>query len=241
MSKAQANPADYSLENFIRENGGVGSWKSPFDKVSERVLRIAVDGSIWLKPTAAIAYYGELKFQRLPTLKAKSLKTAALRELTPLARAEGKGELYCAYHGWHIRLVRLAGETVNISSEELLAFENSLDFEMFVVGEGISMTVGGKFATRLSGEGCLAIAVHGEPLVLPVTPAKPLSTDPQATVAWTETLKPTLKTDLTWRNLVGHGGGESFQMFFEGSGNVVIQPSEDPAKLTGKRVKKFFK
>ena len=240
MAEAQASTIDYSLEKFIRENRDSGNRDAPFGKVSGRILQIDVDGRIWLRPGAAIAYYGDLKFKRLPTLKTKKIKQAAMRELAPLVSAEGTGQLFCAHHGWHLQLIRLAGETVIVSAEELLAFEDTIDFEMFVVGEGISMSIGGKFAAKLSGEGLLAVAIHGEPLVLPVTPDKPLSTDPHSTLAWSENLTPTLKTDLTWRSLLKHGGGETFQMLFEGEGYVVVQPNDDPAKFSGKKLKKLL-
>jgi uncharacterized protein (AIM24 family) len=59
-------------------------------------------------------------------------------------------------------------------------------------------------------------------------------------VAWTEGLVPTLATDLNWKDLVGIGGDEAFQMHFAGSGDVVIQPSEDSAKFTRKMLKKLI-
>lgn len=240
MPEVQKRKANNSLENFIRENSEQGEPESRFELVSQRVLRIDVDGRVWLNLGAAIAFYGNLKFNRLPTLKAKKLTKMALREIAPLVFAEGKGRLYCAHIGWHIRTIRLSGETLNISTTELLAFEDSLDFEMSMIGSGVSLTSGGVVAAKLSGEGWFAIAVHGDPLVLPVTPDEPLNTDPHATVAWTEGLKPELRADLTWRSLIKHGGGEPFQIYFAGSGHVVVQPSEDPMKFTGKKLKSLL-
>jgi uncharacterized protein (AIM24 family) len=40
--------------------------------------------------------------------------------------------------------------------------------------------------------------------------------------------------------LIGKGGGEAFQMHFAGSGEVVVQPSEDPAKFSYKKLKKLI-
>jgi uncharacterized protein (AIM24 family) len=86
----------------------------------------------------------------------------------------------------------------------------------------------------------MSLAVHGDPLVLPVTRESPLSTDPHATIAWTDGVTPTIKTDVTWRTLVARGGGEAFQIHFAGDGFVVIQPSEDPRRFSGKWLKKLF-
>lgn len=66
-----------------------------------------------------------------------------------------------------------------------------------------------------------------KPLTLMVTPVNPVSTDPNATVAWSGSLYPELKTDFTFKTLVGSGSGETFQMHFAGSGFVVVQPYEE--------------
>jgi uncharacterized protein (AIM24 family) len=52
-------------------------------------------------------------------------------------------------------------------------------------------------------------------------------TDPNSTVAWSANLSPELKTDITMKALLGRGGGETFQMMFQGDGFVVVQPFEE--------------
>ena len=240
MAKPQKQQLGDSLADLLVASGEEGDPKSAFEKVSVRILRVDVDGSAWINLGSAIAYYGELKFERLPALKTKSLKTVGLRATTRLVRAHGKGRLYCAHSGWRIRTIHLANETLTVSANEMLAFEDTLDFEISLIGKGISIASGGLLAIKLSGEGWLSIAVHGDPLVLPVTRDSPLNTDPHSTVAWTEGLSPTIKTDITWRTFVGQGGGEAFQMHFEGDGFVAIQPAEDPSKFSGKWLKKIF-
>lgn len=203
----------------------------PFANETARILRVDVNGSVWLKPGAAIAYRGEITFERLPTLGAASLKTAVLRETAPLVRAAGTGRLYCAQHGAHIRTVRLAGERIVVAWHDLVAFEESLRFEAALVSHGIGIAAGGLVAVTLDGHGCFALAAHGRPLTLPVTSGQAVSTDPHATLAWSAGLTPTLKTDLTWRSAIGHGGFEPFQMLFQGSGFVVVQACEDPSRF----------
>src|SRR5688572_8820900 len=97
-----------------------------FVQESDRMLRIDVDGGVWLKPGAAIAYRGNIRFERLPTLSAGAPVDAALRELAPIVRGYGQGRLYCGSHGAHVRIVRLTGETINVVSEDLIAFEDTL-------------------------------------------------------------------------------------------------------------------
>ena len=58
-----------------------------FDRESERILRVDVDGGVWIKPGAAIAYRGDLRFERLATLEAPTVTDAAFREIAPLVRA----------------------------------------------------------------------------------------------------------------------------------------------------------
>ena len=219
------------LAEFLRENGEEDAASGNFKQESERILRIELDGGVWLKPGAAIAYRGDLRFERLPTLKGRNLKDMVRRELVPLVHAVGRGRLYCAHHGWHLRVLHLAGETLCLSAEEFLAFEETLDHEIFLIGKGIGLTAGGLFGVRFSGTGALAFAVHGSPLTLPVTPTNPVSTDPHAILAWSGGLVPELKMDLSWRSVFRHGGREPFQMFFEGEGFVVVQPAEDPARF----------
>ena len=88
---------------------------------------------------------------------------------------------------------------------------------------------------RLTGHGAFAIAAHGEPLTLPVEMDRPVSTDPHATLAWSGQLTPSLKTDLSWRSVFRHGGQEPFQMFFEGTGFVVVQPYKTPRRVAPSR------
>jgi uncharacterized protein (AIM24 family) len=225
----------YSLAAYLEGNSEKGTTDEVFEKESERVLRIEVDGGVWIKPGAAIAYRGDLRFERLATLQGGIPPgRMATRELVPLARAVGKGRLYCAHRGYHLRILRLAGETVHFAANELLAFEESLDYSIYLVEHKVGLVSGGLFAVRLSGSGMLAFAVHGDPLTLRVSAQEPLLSDPHATLAWSAGLSPNLQSDLSWRSLFKHGGGEPFQMRFEGEGYVVVQPSEEPGLWEGR-------
>jgi uncharacterized protein (AIM24 family) len=230
-----ATTPDYSLDRFIRETVERPGSGRDFEAAANRLLRIDVDGGVWLRPGAAVAYRGDIRFERRPTLAARSVTDAVMREMSPLVLARGRGRLFCGHHGWHVKVIRLRGETLFVSSEELLAFEDSLAFEPTMVRGGISLAAGGLIVVRLSGHGSLAIAAHGTPLTLPITPDSPLNTDPHATLAWSGSLTPSLKTDLTWRTAIGHGGREPIQMHFEGSGFVVVQPFEDARRFSPPR------
>ena len=209
------SPSTQTLEAFVHDTTEQSGDASAFANATPRTLRIDVNGSVWLKPGAAVAYRGHLVFERRQTLAAESLTDAVLRETAPLVRARGQGRLYCGWRGTHLRTIVLRGETLVVSWPDLVAFEESLAFQPF-----------------LSGHGLLAIATHGRPLTLPVAPECPVITDPHATIAWSASLSPRLQVDVTWRTAIGHGGHEPFLLSFDGEGFVVVQPYENAGRFT---------
>jgi uncharacterized protein (AIM24 family) len=61
-------------------------------------------------------------------------------------------------------------------------------------------------------------------LVIPT----PVSTDPNATVAWSGNVSPSSKSDLNLKTFLGRSSGETFQLHFSGSdGFVIVQPYEE--------------
>src|SRR5687768_13010328 len=100
-----------SLDRFISDTREQPPMCSRFGNESARTLRIDVDGGVWLKPGAAIAYRGDIRFDRQRILGAPSFTSALLREMAPLVRATGNGRLFCAHHGSHAFAITLSGET----------------------------------------------------------------------------------------------------------------------------------
>jgi uncharacterized protein (AIM24 family) len=220
----------YSLNDFISHTAERDNPGDVFELESTRMLEIHVNGSVWTKLGAAVAYRGDIKFVREGMLEGgvmKALKRAATGEVSPLSRAEGRGRLYVADSGKHISILRLQGETINVSGNDLLAFENTVTYDITMIRRVAGMMAGGLFSVRLTGHGMVAITTHGEPLTLRVSSSDPVSTDPNATVAWSGNLSPELKTDINLKALIGRGGGETFQMLFRGDGFVVVQPYEE--------------
>jgi uncharacterized protein (AIM24 family) len=66
----------------------------------------------------------------------------------------------------------------------------------------------------------------GPMIPLAVAPGMPLVVDPNAYVAGAGQMQMSLVSGVTWRSLVGEGGGEPFSLRFEGQGTVYIQPAE---------------
>lgn len=203
-----------------------------FTAESTRILRVDVSGGVWIKPGAAIAYTGAFRFERQATADAPSAQEAIFRELAPLVRAIGHGRLFCADHGSHVRIVHVDHEPFVVAGPHVLAFDEALAFDRRLLGHGLGIAAGGLIVTTFSGSGAVALAVHGECLGCAVTPGHAVCTDPHATVAWSGGLEPQLKTDLSWRSALAHGGQQAVQMRFEGTGTVWVQPFKDPGRWT---------
>ncbi len=72
------------------------------------------------------------------------------------------------------------------------------------------------------------------PLSFEGRPARPVCTDPQATVAWAGRLQPEIQTDISLGTFVGRGSGEAVQMRFKGDGWVMVQPYEEQAVVAAR-------
>ncbi len=143
-------------------------------------------------------------------------------------KMEGQGRVYLADAGKKITLLRLAGDTIFVNGNDVLALENGIDNKITMMKRVASMLSGGLFNVKLSGTGIVAITSHYDPLVLKVSAATgPVFTDPNATVAWSGNLSPQIATDISFKTLMGRGSGESIQMKFEGDGWIVVQPYEE--------------
>lgn len=221
----------YSIESFIAATGERDQPGDVFELESAKMLEIHVDGRAWTKLGAMIAYRGDLRFVREGMMEGglgKMLKRALTSEVSPLAKVEGKGRVYVADDGKEISVIRLStGDAINVSGNDLLAFEDTVSYDITMHRRVAGMMAGGLFSARLTGQGLVAITTHGHPLTLRVTPNDPVMTDPNATVAWSGNLTPELKSDITFKALLGRGGGETFQMVFRGEGFVVVQPHEE--------------
>ncbi|MFG1811284.1 AIM24 family protein [Streptomyces sp. NPDC049040] len=156
-------------------------------------------------------------------------------EATPLMIVEGDGLVMFGHGGHHIHTVDLTGETLYVEADRLLAFDGSLaQGTMFMGSQGGVMGVirgqvtgQGLFTTTLQGKGSVAVMAHGGVFELPVTPGRPVHVDPQAYVAHRGEVRNKLATAVGWREMVGRGSGEAFQLELSGQGTVYVQASEE--------------
>ncbi|MDT3435845.1 AIM24 family protein [Haloarcula sp. 1CSR25-25] len=213
------------LQEFVRSNapadGGDG-----FQKENNRLLDIPLDGTVMVKAGSMVAYTGEVTFTGKSSAEGGItgfVKEAVSGEGTPVMEAEGSGHLYVAENGKKVQVLRLDdGESISVNGTDVLAFESSIDYEINTVGSLSGMAAGGLTNVYLTGPGEVALTTHGDPLVM--TP--PVFTDPDATVAWSSNLSPSIEMNKAFE--IGQTSGESIQMEFTGEeGFVVIQPNEE--------------
>jgi len=220
----------YSIEEFVTQTRQKDHGQGVFELESERILELNLDGTMWTKMGSMISYRGNVKFVREGMMEqgiGNLLKKAVSGEGTRLTKAEGRGQVYLADSGKKITILDLQGESLFINGNDLLAFEPSISYEIKMMKKMSAMMAGGLFNIRLEGNGMVAFTTHYDPLTLIVTPQHPVTTDPNATVAWSGTLEPKIKTDVSFKTFLGRGSGESIQTEFTGNGFVVIQPFEE--------------
>ncbi|MFK7738334.1 MAG: AIM24 family protein [Pirellulaceae bacterium] len=220
----------YSLSTFLEKTRDRDLQQGLFELESERMLDINLNGEVWIKMGAMVAYTGQVKFEREGILEqgfGNLLKKAVSGEGARLTRATGNGSVFCADSGKKITLLNLQNEAICVNGNDVLAFEMSLKHDIKMLRKMSAMLAGGLFNIRLEGTGMVAITTHYNPMTLPVTPSLPVTTDPNATVLWSGNLEPDFKTDIQLKTLFGRGSGESVQMEFRGNGFVVVQPYEE--------------
>ena len=220
----------YTVDEFVAATSERDSGQGLFELESPRMLEINLDGRIWTRMGSMVAYTGDIKFEREGVLEhgvGKMLKRAVSGEGAKLTKATGSGSLYLADEGKKISILNLRGETIFVNGNDLLAFEDGVIWDIKLMRKIAGMLSGGLFNVKLSGNGLIAITSHYDPMTLKVRPGKPVMTDPNATVAWSGTLTPEFKTDISMKTFLGRGSGESIQMMFQGEGFVVVQPKEE--------------
>ena len=226
----------YSLDEFVNTTRQKDQGQGVFEMESARLLEVNLNGRIWTKMGSMVAYRGQVKFTREGILEhgvGKFLKKAVSGEGARLTKAEGTGKVYLADQGKKVTILNLQGETIVVNGNDLLAFEEQIQWDISIMKKMTAMVAGGLFNERLEGHGLVAITSHYDPLTLQVNSQDPVITDPNATIAWSGNLEPKFRTDVSLKTFFGRGSGESIQMQFEGEGFVVIQPFEEAALQAG--------
>ncbi|MCD9878131.1 AIM24 family protein [Streptomyces guryensis] len=197
-------------------------------------------GQRWFSQRGAmLAYKGEVSFT--PNIQGgqggimSMIGRRVANEATPLMSVEGSGTVLFGHGGHHVQVINLTGDTLYVEADRLLAFEGTLQQgTMFMGSQGGVMgmvrgqvTGQGLFTTTLKGHGSVAVMAHGGVFEIPITPQRPVHVDPQAYVAHHGDVRNKLSSALGWRDMVGRGSGEAFQLELSGNGAVYVQASEE--------------
>lgn len=197
-----------------------------------RVLEIDLHGGAVRAATGSmIAYTGEVGFRNAGLGGGDGLRAAIKRRATgesvALMQCSGTGTVWFAKDAMDVVVVELAGDTLKVESEQLLAISDGLRTDVAFAGLRGASSGQGLFTTTVTGTGAVALLSAGGPLIaLEVSPQFPLVVDPDAFVASSGRLDQTFVTDVSWRNLVGESSGEAFSLRFDGTGVVYVQPEE---------------
>ncbi len=222
--------SNYSVEEFIKAAAQSDAANNPFEVENPYLLEVNLKGRVWAKLGSMIGYTGKVKFTREGALEhgvGKLVKKMVTGEGTKLMKVEGQGRVYLADKGKKVQVLNLRNEAIHVNGNDLLAFEDGVQWDIKMMRRIAGMMTGGLFNVRLEGPGMVAITTHYDPLALQVRKGQPVYTDPNATVAWAGTLSPDIRTDLSFKTFLGRGSGESFQLEFEGEGWVLLQPFEE--------------
>ena len=220
----------FTVDEFVEATAQKEEATEKFQLENPHTLEINLKGRVWAKAGSMIGYTGAVKFTREAVLEGgvgKLLKKMVSGEGARIMKIEGSGRVYLADHGKKIVVLRLQDDEVVVNGNDLLAFEDGIEWDITMMRRVAGMLAGGLFNVRLTGTGMIALTTHYEPVTIRVKRPYAVRTDPNATVAWSGNLQPEIKTDVSLKTFVGRGSGESIQLEFLGDGWVVLQPYEE--------------
>ncbi|MFF3751000.1 AIM24 family protein [Streptomyces sp. NPDC002018] len=195
-----------------------------------KVLAVDMSGdAVKAKNGSMVAYDGHMAFKKMSG-GGEGLRGMVTRRLTgeqmTVMEVKGQGTCYFADRASEINLVSLHGDKLYVEASNLLCTDAGLRTGTTFTGLRGGATGNGLFTTTVEGTGQAAIVSDGPAVILRVTPQYPLSVDPGAYIAHQGSLQQHFQAGVTFRTLIGEGGGEAFQIRFEGDGLVYVQPSE---------------
>jgi len=92
----------YSIEAFVNKTRDRDLQQGLFELESERMLDVNLNGEVWIKMGAMVAYTGQVRFVHeriLEQVLGNLLKKAVSGEGARLTKAMGNGSVFCADAG----------------------------------------------------------------------------------------------------------------------------------------------
>jgi uncharacterized protein (AIM24 family) len=215
-----------SAEGALQQFAETQSTES-FALQNSRLLKIALrDMTVQAKLGTMVAYQGDVKFEHAGTGgMARLVKKVTTGEDVKFMKCTGSGELFLAEQAQEIHILKLEDDELTCNGANLLAFDAGIDWDIKRVEGAGGVLSGGLFNVSLKGSGYIALLSDGPPVLLDIGGA-PTFADPNAAIIWSSGVRTRLKTDINVKTLIGRGSGETFQVEFEGTGWVLVQPSE---------------
>ena len=214
--------ADAALQQFAETQSS-----EAFALQNSKLLKVSLrDVTVQAKLGAMVAYQGDVKFEHAGSGgMARLVKKVTTGEDVKFMKCSGSGELFLAEMAQEIHVLRLEDDQITCNGANLLAFDAGIDWDITKVEGPGGILAGGMFNVALKGTGYVALLSDGPPVLLNVGEA-PTFADPAAAITWSSGVKTSMKTDINVKTLIGRGSGETVQVGFEGTGWVLVQPSE---------------
>ncbi|GHI19372.1 TerD family protein [Streptomyces hydrogenans] len=196
---------------------------------NQQLMRVdlAMGGTpVLARQGSMVMYQGKVDFSYKGAGFAGRIVGNATGQEMQLMRCTGRGQVFLAENGAHLHPIELQGDAICVSAENVLAFDESLQYEVRRI-EGHGIPGGALFTMQFQGTGTVIVKTHGVPVVLPVTPTT--FADCNAVVAWSAASQVILSSQVRLRRNAypGHSG-ETVNLQFRGApGNfIVVQPYE---------------
>ncbi|NEB76065.1 stress protein, partial [Streptomyces sp. SID14478] len=214
-----------ALEKY-REAPTGQRWTLQNKKLIRVDLGAGGDQPVLARQGSMVLYQGKVEFSYKGAGFAGRIVGNATGQEMQLMRCTGRGQVFLAEEATHLHPIELQGDAICVSAENVLAFDESLQYEVRRI-EGHGIPGGALFVMQFQGTGTVVVKTHGTPVVLPVTPTT--FADCNAVVAWSAAAQAIISSQVRMRRNAypGHSG-ESVNLQFRGApGNfIVVQPYE---------------
>ncbi|MCM2426301.1 TerD family protein [Streptomyces sp. RKAG337] len=214
-----------AMQKF-RETPTGQRWTQQNNKMMRADLSQAGGQPVLARQGSMVLYQGKVEYSYKGAGFAGRIVGGATGQEMQLMRCTGQGQVFFAENGAHLHPIELQGDAICVSSENVLAFDESLQYEVRRI-EGHGIPGGALFTMQFQGTGTIIVKTHGTPVVLPVTPTT--YADCNAIVAWSAASQVIISSQVRLRRNAypGHSG-ETVNLQFRGApGNfIVVQPYE---------------
>ncbi|MGN6605592.1 MAG: TerD family protein [Jatrophihabitans sp.] len=207
-----------------KEKPTTGRWTQQ----SEYLVKVTLGAECWAKRGAMVAYQGDIDFGfKGPGNLKDMFEHQITGQRLKLMTCKGQGEVFLANEKHDLHIVDLNGRTICVASDNVLALDTTLDFQIRRM-ESAGLPGGGFYFFEISGNGTVVVMSQGPPLTLPVQ--GPTYADINAVVAWSAGQRVSITSQVRVARTYFTGtSGETYNMQFmamQGQHFVVVEPFE---------------